>query len=122
MILKILREGLGRVIVFADWLTRPKQMQRSEAAQKIVEDKTSNLALYQFYACPFCVKTRRAIRRLNLPIEIRNAQQGSHWRSELAEEGGKIQVPSLKITEDDGKENWLYESDSIIRYLEKEFA
>ena len=96
MILKILREGLGRVIVFADWLTRPKQMQRSETAQKIIEDKTSNLALYQFYACPFCVKTRRVIRRLNLPIEFRNAQHGSPWRSELERTGWENSSAKLK--------------------------
>lgn len=122
MILKILRQGMGRIIIFADWLSRPQPVKRSDEAQQLVEEKTRNLVLYQFYACPFCVKTRRAIRRLNLPIEFRNAQLGSEWRSDLEKEGGKIQVPSLKITEKNGKENWLYESDNIIRYLEKEFA
>ena len=122
MLLKILREGLGRVIVFVNWLTLPKPLQRAAEEQQRVEEKAKNLALYQFYACPFCVKTRRAIRRLNVPIEIRNAQAGSPWRSELEEKGGKLQVPSLKITDNNGSERWLYESDDIIRYLEKEFT
>jgi len=122
MILKLLREGLGRIIVFIDWLFRPKQIQRSNQDQQEVEVQTKNLALYQFYACPFCIKTRRAIRRLNLPIEFRNAQLGSPWRSDLEEKGGKVQVPSLKITDNDGKERWIYESSDIIHYLEEEFT
>ena len=122
MILKLLREGLGRLVVFVDWATRPKQLERSPEAQAAVEEKTKNLALYQFYACPFCVKTRRAMHRLNLPIEIRNAQSGSEWRKELEEKGGKVQVPSLKITDETGSEKWLYESNDIIHYLEQEFA
>jgi len=122
MLLKILREGLGRVIVFVSWLTLPKPIQRAAEDQQRVDEKAKNLALYQFYACPFCVKTRRAIRRLNVPIEIRNATEGSPWRSELEEKGGKVQVPSLKITDNNGSERWLYESDDIIRYLEKEFT
>jgi len=122
MLVKLLREGLGRFIVFTDWATRPKQMERSAEDQAVVETKAKNLALYQFYACPFCVKTRRAIHRLNLPIEIRNAQMGSEWRKELEESGGKVQVPSLKIMDDEGSETWLYESNDIIRYLEREFA
>ena len=77
MLVKLLREGLGRIIVFADWVTRPKQIERTAEDQATVEAKAKNLALYQFYACPFCVKTRRAIHRLNLPIEMRNAQLGS---------------------------------------------
>ena len=122
MILKLLREGLGRLVIFVDWVTQPKQMERSAEAQTVVEEKSKNLALYQFYACPFCVKTRRAMRRLNLPIEIRNAQSGSEWRKELQEKGGKVQVPSLKITDETGSEKWLYESNDIIHYLEQEFA
>lgn len=110
------------MIVFADWATRPKQMERSDEDQATVEAKAKNLALYQFYACPFCVKTRRAIHRLNLPIETRNARLGSEWRRELEENGGKVQVPSLKIMDEQGAEIWLYESNDIIRYLEQEFA
>ncbi len=121
MLLKLLREGLGRAIVFADWLSRPKPVERPVEVQREIDERTRNLALYQFYACPFCVKTRRAIRRLNLPIETRNAHPGSQWRAELEEKGGKVQVPCLKIVDDDGRECWLYESDEIIRYLEKEF-
>ena len=74
MIVKALREGLGRVIVFIDWATRPKPMTRTAQAQAEVDAAARDLALYQFYACPFCIKTRRALHRLNVPVETRDAQ------------------------------------------------
>jgi len=65
-ILKITRNGLGLIIVFIDWLTRPKKIVRSASQQEAVQETMRGLSLYQFYACPFCVKTRRAIHRLNI--------------------------------------------------------
>jgi glutathione S-transferase len=39
----------------------------------------------------------------------------------LLKEGGKVQVPCLKITEN-GQVSWMYESAVIKDYLEKEFG
>ncbi|HGG59788.1 MAG TPA: glutaredoxin [Gammaproteobacteria bacterium] len=121
MLVKLVREGLGRLIVLVSVLTCPKPMQRSPEAQKKVDEAASKLALYQFYACPFCVKTRRAIRRLNAPIELRDAQNDPIHRQTLLKEGGKIQVPCLRI-EGEGETTWLYESSEIIAYLESRFG
>jgi glutaredoxin len=121
MLLKLLREGLGRVIIAIDWITRPSPMQRSESAQQQVEQALQTMTLYQLYACPFCIKTRRALRRLNLPIEIRNVQSGSPYRQDLLEGGGRVQVPCLRIA-DQGEDMWMYESGDIIRYLEQRFG
>ncbi|MBU3070609.1 glutathione S-transferase N-terminal domain-containing protein [Aestuariicella sp. G3-2] len=120
-LLKLLREGLGRLIVLIDWLTRPRKLKRTPDAQKQVEQATQGLSLYQFYACPFCVKTRRAIHRLNLPIEVRDAKPGSQHREELQQGGGAVKVPCLRI-EEEGKVRWMYESGDIISYLEQRFA
>ncbi len=117
--LKLLREGSGRLLIFIDWVFRPSIIKRSDEEQFIVDQKTKSLKLYEFYACPFCIKTRRAIKRLNLIVETRNAQKGD-FRTELESSGGKIQVPCLKITRD-GEVSWLYESNDIIRYLDKHF-
>ena len=121
MILKAIREGLGRVIVLGDYLTRPKTVNRSIEAQAEVDRQVSHLSLYQFYACPFCVKTRRAIRRLNLPIEYRDAQSPGQHRNDLEALGGRIRVPCLRI-QDGEQDRWLYESREIITYLVKRFA
>jgi glutaredoxin len=121
MIVKMIREGLGRVIVFFDFLTRPKQVKRSEEDQQKTDEKTKNLSLYQFYACPFCVKVRRAIRRLNVNIVLKDAQNDEQARNEFAEGGGKVKVPCLRI-EENGSVRWLYESKVIIDYIEKKVS
>ena len=120
LVLKALREGLGRLIILIDWIFSPSRLKRTDYAQAEVNQKTATLKLYQFYACPFCIKTRRAIKRLNLKIETRNAQAGE-FREELGLMGGKVKVPCLKIEGEDDV-SWVYESDTIIAYLEKRFV
>jgi glutathione S-transferase len=40
------------------------------------------------------------------------------YREELKKYGGKIQVPCLRIKKEGGSDEWLYESNDIIKYLE----
>lgn len=119
---KIIRLILQPIILFIDWLTRPAWPKRSEAEQKLMDDKTSNLALYQFHACPFCIITRRAMRRLGLNIQLRDAQNDPLWQQELIEQGGKRQVPCLRISDENGRVEWLYESKEIRQYLEQQYG
>lgn len=121
MFVKALREGLGRVIVLGDMLTRPTPLQRRADEQQRVDSEVEKFSLYQFHACPFCTKTRRAIHRLNLPIELRDAQNDSQHRADLEAGGGQIKVPCLRIDED-GETRWMYESNEIIAYLEQHYA
>ncbi|MGB5734002.1 MAG: glutathione S-transferase N-terminal domain-containing protein [Thiohalocapsa sp.] len=121
MLLKIVREGLGRAVAFVDQATRPTPMARPPEVQRRVDIEVRSMALYQYFACPFCIKTRRAIHRLNLPIELRDAQHDPEHRAALAADGGKVQVPCLRIDEG-GDTRWLYESTDIIAYLERRFG
>ena len=118
--LRLLREGSGRVLILIDWLFKPSVVKRNDEEQAKVDQETKILKLYQFYACPFCVKTRRAIKRLNLKVETRDAQSEGEFRKELELNGGKIKVPCLKI-EGAGEASWLYESNDIIKYLDERF-
>ncbi len=119
---KIIRLILQPVILFIDWLTRPAWPKRSQQDQQALDNKTSSLAMYQFYACPFCIITRRTMRRLGLNIELRDAQNDPQWKQELIEQGGKRQVPCLRISNEDGKVEWLYESKQIKHYLEQQYG
>ncbi|MDY7218688.1 glutathione S-transferase N-terminal domain-containing protein [Denitrificimonas sp. JX-1] len=121
MIVKGLRNGLGQLIIFGDWLTRPKPQQRTVEKQAEVDEATASLALYQFKACPFCVKVRRAMHALNLTVELRDAKNNEQFRQELLEQGGRIKVPCLRI-EEQGGVRWMYESNDIIAYLKERFA
>lgn len=121
MLIKALRIALGQLIVFIDFITRPRKLKRSEEAQAAVAQEASKLALYQFHACPFCVKTRRTLHRLNVPVSLRDAKNDAKARLELEQQGGKIKVPCLRIVEN-GQSTWLYESKAIIAYLDQRFA
>ena len=121
MIVKALRIGLGEVIVFLDWISRPGKLKRDPAAQAKVEQEARGLSLYQFRACPFCVKTRRTLHRLNVPVALRDAKNNEQDRQDLLNQGGKIKVPCLRI-EEAGKVTWMYESKAIIEYLDKRFS
>lgn len=117
-----LRAALGPLLLLGNYLTRPKPMQRSAAAQAAVDARTATLALYHFPTCPFCIKVRRTMRRLALDIELRDARSDETHRAALLAGGGKPQVPCLRIVEADGAQTWLYESDAIVAWLNREFG
>ena len=121
MLLRFIRWFLGRVILMLDRIFSPSEMNRSPTDQSAVDEATKSLALYQFEACPFCVKVRRQIRRLGLKIELRDAQQNAKRREELVSGGGELQVPCLRI-EENGNTRWMYESDEINAYLSRRFG
>jgi glutaredoxin len=120
--MKIIRWFLGNLILFLDFVFSPKAMKRSDPDQARVNDEISKLKLYQFKACPFCVKVRRAMKRLNLGIETREAKHEGPVREELVSQGGKAKVPCLRIESADGSVQWMYESKTIVEYLQKRFA
>ncbi|ETX11049.1 glutaredoxin [Marinomonas ushuaiensis DSM 15871] len=120
LLINLIRNLVGCIIVLIDLVTRGSKLKRTSEQQKQVNEEVKDLTLYQFFACPFCIKTRRAIYKLNLPIEKRSASEGSIHRDELLKGGGRVKVPCLRI-EKEGKVEWMYESSDIIRYLETRF-
>lgn len=118
---KAIRWVLGKLILFLDWVFTPRSLQRAAEDQKQIEQQAQALKLYQYEACPFCVKVRRAMKRLNLPIETRDAKQQAE-RDELAQKGGAVKVPCLRITDEAGATQWMYESSDIVSYLEQRFS
>lgn len=121
MVLKTIRFILGNIILVISRLTRGPKLKRSEQDQLQVNALCKSLALYEFHLCPFCIKVRRTLHKLNLPIELRDAKNNQQYRTELAQNGGKIQVPCLRI-EEDGQVKWLYESSDINQYLYSRFG
>lgn len=112
---------LGRIILLVNFLTPPKSVKRDPVAQSTIDAKTANMALYQFEACPFCVKVRRQIRRQGLNIELRDAKNNAAFKDELTTQGGKHKVPCLRIQDDSKNVKWLYESKDINAFLAAEF-
>ncbi|WP_322407420.1 glutathione S-transferase N-terminal domain-containing protein [Idiomarina sp. PL1-037] len=118
---RTLRLILTPIVLLIEKLTTPKGLSRSDEAQQQVDEACKSLALYQFAACPFCVKVRKEIARLNLNIELRDAKNNEQHRQELLDGGGRVKVPCLRIEQND-KVQWMYESDDINKYLQQRFA
>lgn len=74
--------------------------------------------LYQYDSCPFCAMVRRFLDAKGLEMPMRNTQRDPGAREELIAGGGKGTVPCLKITDESGAVQWMYESMDIMRYLD----
>lgn len=120
LLIKLVRQGLGQLVIFISFITRPQKIVRSEHQQTMVDEQLTELSLYQHRGCPFCTKVRRAMHRLNLNIQLRDITN-SQYRQELAEQGGLTKVPCLRI-EQAGQVTWMYESNDIIAYLDERFS
>jgi len=118
---KTLRLVLGPLMLLWEFVTRPKGIIRPPVVQQMVDAECRKLALYQFKTCPFCIKVRQEMRRLSLNIETFDAQFDEGRRNELMRGGGEIKVPCLRITDESGTVQWMYESGAIINYLRQRF-
>jgi len=119
---KTLRLIIGPLLLLWEMVARPKGLARAPAAQKKVDRQCRSIVLYQYKSCPFCLKVRQEIRRLSLRIARLDAQTAGRHREELVRGGGRAKVPCLKITDQAGNSQWLYESGEIVAYLRGRFA
>jgi len=118
MLLKMLRNLFGYILVFLNWLSQPKPVKRSKEEQLRAQQGVAGLSLFQLYACPFCLKTRRALHRMNVKVDIQDIGRNKDLREVLENGGGRIKVPCLRIVES-GNTRWMYESSDIIKFVEQ---
>ena len=119
--MSLIRWFVGKLILFINFVTLPKPILRKKIDQDKIDKETKYFTIYQFEACPFCVKVRRFIMKNSLKINLKDAKNNITFKSELVNEGGKHKVPCLKIAKKYSKTIWLYESTEIIKFLKKEF-
>ncbi|MCH8497036.1 MAG: glutathione S-transferase N-terminal domain-containing protein [Marinobacter sp.] len=119
---RLLRLILTPIMLVMEKLTTPKSISRSPDQQAAVDAATRQLALYQFRACPFCIKVRKEAARLGLNIELRDAQHDTAHRETLLAGGGKVAVPCLRIKDEQGEDRWMYESGDIVAWLNQQFG
>jgi len=120
--MNIIREILGALILFFDWVFTPKGIKRETKHQEKIDRQTAGLSLYEYRACPFCVKVRRAFKRNALNIPTHDVKRNENSRDELLQGGGRLKVPCLRIEKKNADVKWMYESKDIIRYLEAQIA
>jgi glutaredoxin len=119
---KAVHYTVGPLLLLWEKLATPAGIERPAEVQQQVDASTRSLVLYQFLMCPFCVTVRRTIKRLSLNIETRDAMRDMTSRRQLMQGGGQLQVPCLRITDEQGNVTWMYESLAIISYLQAEYA
>lgn len=120
--MSIIRWLLGSLILVLNWVFTPRSIKRDTQTQAAIDEQTGQLTLYQYKACPFCVKVRRAMKRQGLDIEVRDVKRSAAAKSELLAGGGTLKVPCLRINQGEQVSQWIYESQDIIGYLEKQFV
>ena len=113
--MNIIRFVLGKIILFFDWLTSPKPLNFSSEKLEFIQNKVKKMEIYEFRACPFCVKVRRFMKKNNIIIKVKDARRNKDFANELINGGGKLQVPCLRFNNDENK--WLYESNDIINFF-----
>ncbi len=100
--MRLIHRFFGSLILTIDWLTTPKGIKRSAQQQAIVDEQCQSLILYQYKACPFCVKVKRSFKRLSLTVETRDPKRSEDAKKELVAGVGKLKVPCMKIDEGEG--------------------
>ena len=113
----VIRWLLGRIILLINAVFSPSARKHTPQAIEKLSVELAGITLYQYPACPFCVKVRRAMKRNGIELPLVNAKQDEVVKQELLEQGGKLMVPCLRI-ERAGKVEWMYESSDIIDYLD----
>jgi glutaredoxin len=122
IVIKLVRWIVGSLILFFDWVFTPRGIKREAKLQATIDQQTAGMSLYQYPACPFCVKVRRAMKRNSLNIQTVDAKRCDISKQALVKGGGKLKVPCLRIEESVGDVRWMYESSEIISYLENKVS
>jgi len=120
-LMKFMRISLGQILIALNALFAPKTIAREIDNQKKIDAESKKYKLYYFTGCPFCIKVQRQIKRLNIPIELRNIKKDPTFEAELMKGGGQYQVPCLRIEKSETEYDWMYESSEINAFLESKF-
>ena len=110
---------LQKIMATCSSLIAP-QIQRAAAEQQKADRLANSLTLYSLNSCSYSRKVQRHLHHLNVNITVKNLKRCHIYQKELLAGGGRAQVPCLRIENAQGSK-WLYESDDIMRYLDKKF-
>ncbi len=110
MIFKYFHSPVGKIVKVVEESLR---ISGEGTAKKVLPGHV----LFHFYVSPYAMRVRKAIYDLRLEIPMRDTLNDDAALEQLIREGGKDQVPCLRIETKEGV-RWMYESRDIVRYLE----
>ena len=111
----------ARLLLLMQWLKKPEQKQRSADEIRLLGREMRGLSLYYHPLCPLCIRTRRVIYQLNIPLELRDVCRSQVYRDDLLAGVGQLCTPCLRIVEA-GQVRWIRGADNIINYLLQRFG
>lgn len=109
------------IFKLAAWLTPFFKVREDKKFARLVHPHLRFLpghTLYHFQLSPYAKQVRTALASLPIKISMKDVLLDDVAYRELTEQGGKDQVPCLKIDAPAGAQ-WMYESKAIISYLKK---
>lgn len=115
----VIMSWLQNILASCSALLAPK-VERTAAQQQKAERLANSLTLYTLNSCPYSAKVTRHLNQLNIDVTVKNLKRCHIYQKELLAGGGRAQVPCLRIESSQGCK-WMYESDDILRYLDKKF-
>lgn len=80
---------------------------------------SAGLSLYHFDSCPYCARVRRALKHLELEVELKDIHRDPAAQADLVAATGRQTVPVLYV---EGEDVWMPESADIIRFLYERFG
>jgi glutaredoxin len=83
---------------------------------------TGHHAIYVSRFCGACHRVLNAVDDLGIDIEIRDVTLNSGRRDEIRRATGRRTVPVLRITHPDGRDEWMFQSREIVKYLTRCFG
>lgn len=79
-------------------------------------------AIYVSRFCGACYRVLRTVNELQLDVEVRDVTLHPSLRNEIREATGRRTVPVMRMTYEDGREEWMFESRDIAAYLRQRFG
>jgi glutaredoxin len=79
-------------------------------------------AIYVSRFCGACYRVLNAVEELGIDVEIRDVTANPSRRDEIRKATGRRTVPVLRITHQDGRDEWMFESRKIVTYLNQCFG
>jgi len=74
-------------------------------------------SLYYHNMCPFCLRVLSVLPGVKENVQKRDVMRNPEFRQQQQKATGRTTVPCLLIEDEQGKEQWMYESADIIRFL-----
>ncbi len=89
----------------------------------MTNQEITKLALYYHQACGYCHWVVQQMKAMELEgVEFCDIRKHPEFAKELREQGGKQQVPCLRIGREGQVDEWLYESMDIVEFLKNKFV